>query len=71
MSTPRTFSSAVPLPIVFDVTKPIARLQESLDPTNPSYVNEGQHENIRTLIKLDNKKEIWLVDGPMTTKKKA
>jgi hypothetical protein len=46
------FSPAIPIPLVFDVQKRIAELQSFLDPDNPHYQPEGQHTNIRAIIKL-------------------
>lgn len=67
-----------PFPIAFDVKKHIAQLKEGLDPTSQYYQHEGQHVSIRTFIKLyesgqrlDDREEIWIVDGEVTTMEKA
>ncbi|KFY15433.1 hypothetical protein V492_01986 [Pseudogymnoascus sp. VKM F-4246] len=46
------FSPAIPIPLVFDVEGRIKELQGYLDPSNPDYQPEWQHENIRAVIKL-------------------
>lgn len=65
-------------PIPFDVKKHIAQLKEGLDPPSQYYEREGHHASIRTLVKLygsrqrlDDREEIWIVDGEVTTMEKA
>lgn len=78
MATPRVFSPSTPLPIKFDVAKQIRQLQDGLHPSNPYYEREGQHTNIRALIKLyesgqklDNKEESWIMNGKVVSKEEA
>ncbi|KFY81690.1 hypothetical protein V500_11186 [Pseudogymnoascus sp. VKM F-4518 (FW-2643)] len=63
------FSPAIPIPFVFDVQARIKALQSYLDPNNPDYQPERQHENIRAVIKLyeegkiDGLKRTTIIDG--------
>ena len=52
MSSTLQFSPAVPMPLQFDVRERIRELRQCLDPYDPWYQPEGQHDNIKTVIKL-------------------
>src|SRR5690348_12473639 len=45
-------SPATPIPFVFNVQERIEELRGYLDPKNPHYEREQQHDNIRTVIKF-------------------
>lgn len=67
------FSPAIPRPLVVDIAGRIKRLQDYLDPKNPMYQPEAQHDNIRTAIrlyeegKLDGNGFITITDGKVGT----
>ena len=69
MADKTEFSPAIPIPFVFDVQARIKALQSYLDPDNPDYQPERQHENIRDAIKLyeegktDGLKRTTIIDG--------
>ncbi len=63
------FSPATPIPRVFDVQARIKALEGYLDPANPNYEPERQHDNIRAAIKLykegkiDGIQRTTIIDG--------
>lgn len=78
MASTRTFSPLIPIPTIFQVKERIRQLQDGLNPSSPFYEREGQHMNIRALIKLygsgqmlDNSRECWILKGKVVSREEA
>lgn len=71
-------SSCVPSQRVFSVQDRIKTLEQYLDPSSPLYEREGQHTNIRAVIRMyksgelvDHSKNTYLVDGKVMSRDAA
>ena len=66
-----------PLPIVFDVQERIKQLHRYLDPKDPQYEREEQHDNIKATSKLyedgkiDGLQNIYIMGGKIVTQEEV
>ncbi|MCJ1426613.1 hypothetical protein MMC29_004516 [Sticta canariensis] len=75
---PLAFGPILPVPIEDCVKRRIHALKLFLDPDSEYYQQEGQHPNIRAVLKMyengelvDNRKGTWLMNGQVVTKEEA
>ena len=75
METTIQFSPGIPFPAPFDVQKRIQELHGYLDPNNPHYQREQQHNSIKAAIQLyedgeiDGVEQVFIVDGKIVPKR--